>query len=167
MAVLAVLVVVNVGLAGLRGLVGGEPGGPASSSFGTGGDGLEGYADLLRAEGHPVTRLRTRPTADDLPPSATVVLADPSQIGTEEGRAAVVPRGRRSPRGGRRRHGAGGGRGVGWRRHPGRRVAGRPAGVGAVGRHRRGRAAGRRRRRAVATSGPSSRWPATMPVRRW
>ena len=47
--VVALLVAVNVGLAGLRSLVGGEPGGPVSSSFSTGADGLEGYADLLRA----------------------------------------------------------------------------------------------------------------------
>lgn len=83
-AVVAFLVAANVGLAGVRSLVGGEPGGPASSSFSTGGDGLEGYADLLRAEGHPVTRLRTAPGPGDLPPSATVVLADPAQLGRAE-----------------------------------------------------------------------------------
>lgn len=82
--VVALLVAVNVGLAGLRSLVGGEPGGPVSSSFSTGADGLEGYADLLRAEGHPVTRLRTPPESGDLPPSSTVVLADPEQLGERE-----------------------------------------------------------------------------------
>lgn len=96
-AVLAAFVAVNVGLAGVRSLVGGEPGGPASSSFSTGGNGLEGYADLLRAEGHPVTRLRTRPAGGDLPPSATVVLADPSRLGSAEAEAvgAFVARGGR------------------------------------------------------------------------
>ncbi len=82
--VIALVVAVNVGLAGVRSLVGGEPGGPVSSSFSTGADGLEGYADLLRAEGHAVTRLRTPPGPRDLPSSATVVLADPKQLGQAE-----------------------------------------------------------------------------------
>ncbi|QXC61384.1 DUF4350 domain-containing protein [Aquihabitans sp. G128] len=78
--VVAGVVLLNLALAGGQSLVGSEPGGPASSAFSTGAKGLEGYADLLRAEGHPVVRLQQRPTAADLPPEATVVLADPAGL---------------------------------------------------------------------------------------
>lgn len=70
----------NVVLASLRSFVGGEPGGPVSSSFSTGSDGLEAYADLLRAQGHPVTRLRSSVAKTDLPTDATVVVADPDKL---------------------------------------------------------------------------------------
>jgi hypothetical protein len=83
-SVIALVVAANVALAGVRSLVGGEPGGPASSSFGTAGDGLEGYADLLRAGGREVVRLRQAPAAGDLPAGATVVVADPAQLGAAE-----------------------------------------------------------------------------------
>lgn len=79
-AVVAVALLVNLVLAGARSLLGGDPGGPVSSSFSTGGDGLEGYADLLRAEGHPVTRLRSTVTDDDLPTGATAVVVDPEDL---------------------------------------------------------------------------------------
>lgn len=79
-AVVAVAIAVNLGLAGARSLVGGDPGGPVSSSFSTGGDGLEAYADLLRADGHRVVRLREQATARDLPASATAVVVDPRNV---------------------------------------------------------------------------------------
>jgi hypothetical protein len=83
------VVVLNAALAGVRSLLGSEPGGPVSSSFGTGTDGLEGYADLLAAEGRAVTRLRDPVTADALPAGATVVVADPDSLTPAEARALV------------------------------------------------------------------------------
>lgn len=76
----ALVLGVNLTLAGIRSLVGGDPGGPTSSSFSTGGDGLAAYADLLRADGRAVTRLRARVGAGDLPTGATAVVADPEQL---------------------------------------------------------------------------------------
>ncbi len=79
-AVLAAVLAVNLALAGARSLLGSQPGGPTSSSFSTGADGLEAYADLLRADGRSVVQLRRTVTADDLPAAATAVVVDPSQL---------------------------------------------------------------------------------------
>ncbi len=100
--VLAAALLVNLFLAGARSLLGGDPGGPVSSSFSTGGDGLEGYADLLRAEGHLVTRLRSAVTADDLAADATAVVVDPEQLTATEAEylARFVSRGGRLVLGG-------------------------------------------------------------------
>lgn len=86
---LAVLVVVNLALAGTRSLVGGQPGGPTSSSFSTGGDGLEGYADLLRSDGRSVERVRRAVTTADLPAGATAVVADPEGLTAAEARRLI------------------------------------------------------------------------------
>lgn len=89
-AVLGLVVAVNLSLAGLGSLVGGgDPGGPVSSSFSTGGTGLEGFADLLRSAGHPVSRIGRTLTAADLPVGATVVVADPEQLTNAEARALI------------------------------------------------------------------------------
>jgi len=87
--VLALVVGFNLVLASVRMITGGEPGGPVSSSFSTGGDGLEGYADLLRDAGHPVTRLRSKTATSDLPTDATVVVADPQKLTRSEGLALL------------------------------------------------------------------------------
>lgn len=87
--VLAAVVVANLTLAGVRSLVGGQPGGPTSSSFSTGGDGLEGYADLLRSDGHAVDRVRRTLTPADLPVGATAVVADPEGLTVAETRRLV------------------------------------------------------------------------------
>jgi len=85
--VVAAIVLINVAASALESIVGGEPGGPVSSSFSTGGSGLEGYADLLDAHGHRVTRLRDAVGRDDLPAGSTVVVADPDQLTEAEVRA--------------------------------------------------------------------------------
>lgn len=77
LAVVGLAVLVNLSLSTVRSLTGGDPGGPASSSFSTGGDGLAAYADLLRADGHRVVRLRDRPAAADLPVTGTAVVVEP------------------------------------------------------------------------------------------
>ncbi|CAN5693608.1 hypothetical protein BH10ACT1_BH10ACT1_02590 [soil metagenome] len=84
MAVVVFVVVANASLSGLQSMVGNEPGGPTSSAYSTGGSGLEGYADLLRAQGHPVRRLQQSPASADLPVTATVVVADASGLGQAE-----------------------------------------------------------------------------------
>lgn len=91
-AVIGLAVLVNLSLSTVGSLTGGDPGGPASSSFSTGRDGLEGYADLLRAEGHPVIRLRDRPSPADLPVGGTVLVVDPdaSVLADAEGLARFV-----------------------------------------------------------------------------
>lgn len=88
-AALVAVVVANAALAGTRSLLGGEPGGPASSSFSTGADGLEAYADLLRADGRGVVRLRERVGPDDVDPGATIVVTDPGGLDPTEARALV------------------------------------------------------------------------------
>lgn len=88
--VLGLLVAVNLALAGVRSLTGGDPGGPTSSSFSTGSDGLEGYADLLRADGRSVERLRGSVVEGDLSPGATAVVADPAQLEEAEARALAT-----------------------------------------------------------------------------
>ncbi|CAN5909924.1 hypothetical protein BH23ACT2_BH23ACT2_19490 [soil metagenome] len=88
-ALVAAVVILNAALAGVRSVLGGDPGGPVSSSFGTGTDGLEGYADLLAADGRAVTRLREPVTADALGPGFTVVVADPDAVTPDEARALV------------------------------------------------------------------------------
>lgn len=82
--VIGFVVGLNVALVGLRSAVGGSPGGPVSSSFSTGGGGLEALADLARASGHEVTRLKQTPDVGDLPPEATVVLADPRRMSNDD-----------------------------------------------------------------------------------
>lgn len=77
LAVVGLAALVNLSLSTVRSLTGGDPGGPASSSFSTGGDGLEGYADLVEAEGHPVARLRDGLGAADEPLDGTIVVVDP------------------------------------------------------------------------------------------
>ncbi|MCB0976585.1 MAG: DUF4350 domain-containing protein [Acidimicrobiales bacterium] len=87
--VVALVVGVNLVLAGLGDVVPRSPGGPTSSTFGTGPDGLAAYSDLLERSGHDVTRLRSRLNTADLPPDATVILADPSSLSESEGVALV------------------------------------------------------------------------------
>jgi len=89
LVVLALIVGLNLVLASLKMITGGEPGGPVSSSFSTGGTGLEGYADLLREAGHPVTRLRSKTATSNLPTDATVVVADPQKLTQSEGLALL------------------------------------------------------------------------------
>jgi hypothetical protein len=84
---LAVLVALNLLAAAFDAASGGRPGGPRSSTYATGGDGLAALHDLLRESGHPVERLRQRPSDGTLDPSATVVVLDPSDISTREARA--------------------------------------------------------------------------------
>jgi hypothetical protein len=55
-------------------------GGPDSSSLATAGNGLAGYAQLLRDNGHPIARLRDAPARATLDPSQTVVMLDPSVV---------------------------------------------------------------------------------------
>lgn len=88
-ATVVAIVVANAALAGARSLLGGDPGGPASSSFSTGGDGLEGYADLLRADGREVVRLRERVEPGAADTGATIVLADPGGLDPTEGQVLV------------------------------------------------------------------------------
>lgn len=78
--VVAAVIAFNVVLSGLGSIITPPPGGPASSSFSTGSDGLEAYADLLKRQGHDVTRLRSEIDGIDLPVGATVVVADPQQL---------------------------------------------------------------------------------------
>lgn len=81
--VIGVVVLVNLALSAVESTIGGsEPGGPISSSFSTGDRGMEAYADLAAAAGHPVTRLRDPLSAERLAPESpdgtvTVVIADP------------------------------------------------------------------------------------------
>lgn len=80
-SVIGLVLALNVGLVGLRSTIGGgSPGGPISSSYSTGGAGLEAFADLARARGHRVTRLKEHPEAGSLPVTATVVVADPRRL---------------------------------------------------------------------------------------
>lgn len=71
-----VLVVANIGAGFLDRVLGGGPSGPSSSSYATSSGGLAAYADLLGAQGHPVTRLRTPIDRAHLEPGSTLVLAD-------------------------------------------------------------------------------------------
>lgn len=85
---LAVVLGLNLVTAGISTITGGSgPGGPVSSSYATGADGLAGYAELLARHGHAVTRLRTSLDTAALDPGSTVVLADPGDLGADEGRA--------------------------------------------------------------------------------
>jgi len=79
--VVGIVLAVNVGLVGLRSTIGGgSPGGPISSSYSTGGAGLEAFADLARASGHRVTRLKESPESATLPSTATALVADPKRL---------------------------------------------------------------------------------------
>ena len=75
--VVGLIVGVNVVLAALESAVGREPGGPTSSSYATAPSGMAAYADLLKARGHPVARIRTSLDRAPLDPAATVIVADP------------------------------------------------------------------------------------------
>ena len=81
------VVALNLLAAAFDAFGGGTPGGPRSSSYATGGDGLAALHDLLRDSGHPVERLRRRPSDSSLDPSTTVVLLDPRDVTRGEARA--------------------------------------------------------------------------------
>jgi hypothetical protein len=83
----AALVAINLLGAAINAATGGTPGGPRSSSYATGGDGLAAYYDLLRGSGHPVEQLRKHPGEDNLDPSTTLVLLDPTDLLGREARA--------------------------------------------------------------------------------
>ena len=85
--VVGVVVGVNLVLSAVSSMVGSDPGGPASSAFGTGDDGLEGWTDLLADDGRRVERSRTDIPELDLDPAATVVVADPVDLDTDDLRA--------------------------------------------------------------------------------
>lgn len=87
---LAAVVAANLFFSGLRQITGGDPGGPTSSSYATGDDGLAAYASLLRHHGHEVVRLRepVRET-DELDARATLVVADPAEMGPSEADAVA------------------------------------------------------------------------------
>ncbi|MFN8016789.1 MAG: DUF4350 domain-containing protein [Acidimicrobiales bacterium] len=90
-AVLGAIVGLNLLLASFGSVFGGSrPGGPVSSSLSTGGDGLEGWADLLRRAGHPVERLEDAPAKVALPPQATVVVADPGKLSAADRKALAA-----------------------------------------------------------------------------
>lgn len=90
LVVVGAVVLVNVIVSAVGSLVGGgNPGGPAASSFSTGSDGLEAYADLLAAEGHPVARLDEGASVQPVAPSATIVVADPGELSAAETQALV------------------------------------------------------------------------------
>ena len=83
--VAAAILGVNVTLAGLEAVTGGAgPGGPRSSSYATAPDGLAGFADLLRAGGHPVRRFRTSLDRAGLDAGATLVVADVPGLDPDE-----------------------------------------------------------------------------------
>lgn len=63
---------------------GGGPEGPPLSSYATTPGGLAAYAELLRDEGSPVTRLRSSLDEARLDPGATVVLLGPDRVGEAE-----------------------------------------------------------------------------------
>ncbi len=81
------IILVNVVLAIAAEVLGPGPGGPTSSSFATAHDGLAGYEELLRRQGRPVVKLRRSLAETGLPPSTTVVLADPGPAEEEQARA--------------------------------------------------------------------------------
>jgi hypothetical protein len=60
------------------------PSGRTSSSYGTQSDGLAAYADLLRAEGHPVARTRRPLESSTLDPATTVVVLDPDTVAAND-----------------------------------------------------------------------------------
>jgi hypothetical protein len=79
-----VLVVVNIGAGFLDRVLGGGPSGPSSSSYATSSGGLAAYADLLGAQGTPVTRLRTPIDKAHLEPGSTLVVVDTPITPVEE-----------------------------------------------------------------------------------
>lgn len=99
---LAAIVALNLALALAVELIP-EPGGPRSSSFATAPTGLAAYADLLAAQGRPVTRRREALEDPPLDPRATVVVLDPKSVRDVEARALqrFVARGGRLVIGGR------------------------------------------------------------------
>lgn len=87
----AAVVAVNIAFSGLRSFTGGTPGGPTSSSYATGDDGLAAYAELLRRNGHEVTRLRVPVReAEELHRDDTLVLADPAEMEQAEADAVAA-----------------------------------------------------------------------------
>jgi hypothetical protein len=63
-----------------------QPGGPSSSAYSTGSQGFAAWSQLLARRGHRVVKVRG-PLADaNLPPGATLVLADPESLGADEAR---------------------------------------------------------------------------------
>jgi len=80
-----------------------EPGGPRSSSFATAPTGLAAFADLLAAQGRPVTRRREALDDPSLDPRSTVIVLDPTSLRDVEARALrrFVARGGRLVIGGR------------------------------------------------------------------
>lgn len=88
--VVGAIVAINVGFGAAESVVGSDPGGPSSSSFSTGEDGLGAYADLLEADGRSVVRLTDDPADADLPPDATVVVADPGPLSPADAEALVA-----------------------------------------------------------------------------
>lgn len=83
-ALLALVIGVNVLIEGIDAAVGSNPGGPVSSSLSTGSGGLEAYADLARVRGHEVVRHRRTPEVGDVPPEATLVLAEPRTLSSDD-----------------------------------------------------------------------------------
>ena len=61
--------------------------GPRSSSYTTSPPGAAAYASLLERFGHPVHRLRARPSEADLDPAAALVLLEPADFSTADGDA--------------------------------------------------------------------------------
>lgn len=56
------------------------PGERRSSAYGTQSDGLAAYADLLRADGHPVVRTRDPIESSSFDPATTLVVLDPDTL---------------------------------------------------------------------------------------
>ena len=89
-AIVAVLFGFNVALAGMNSAMGsGSSSGPDGSSFSTAPSGIEGLADLARASGHEVVKLKEPPEPGSLPIDATVIVTDPRQMTTPEARAVL------------------------------------------------------------------------------
>jgi hypothetical protein len=57
-----------------------SPGGVPSSSYATSAEGLAAYAQLLQRTGHPVSQLRSAPSAARLGPDTTLVVLDPQVL---------------------------------------------------------------------------------------
>jgi hypothetical protein len=80
----------NATVFGIQLVTGGaDPGGPRSSSYTTDDDGIRAWADLLALRGRRVTRLRETLADADLDPDATLVVADPDRLETDDQEAVA------------------------------------------------------------------------------
>lgn len=86
-ALVAALVALNIASRAIE-LAYPGPSGPAASAYATSEDGLAAYAELLRHDGHAVTRLREQPRELELEAAGTtLVLADAGIVEEEDAKA--------------------------------------------------------------------------------